>query len=50
MAKPLLILLRIVNSSQTHMDRLWFMVLMVDDHIRMFMSELNDEDYFPLVT
>ena len=29
------------------MDKLRFMVLMVDDHIRMSMSELNDEDYLP---
>ena len=47
MAKPLLILLRMADSNQPHMDKLWFMVLMVDDHIRMSMSELNDEDYFP---
>ena len=26
------------------------MVLMVDDHIRMFMPEINDETYFPPVT
>ena len=32
------------------MDKLWFMVLMVDDHIRMSMPELNYEDYFPPVT
>ena len=32
------------------MDKLRFMVLMVDDHIRMSMTDLNDEDYPPLVT
>ena len=32
------------------MDKLRFIVLMFDDHIRMSMSELNDEDYFPPVT
>ena len=31
------------------MDKLRFMVLMVDDHIRMSMYELNDENYFPPV-
>ena len=31
------------------MDKLWFMVLMVDDNIRMSMPELNDEDYFPSI-
>ena len=50
MAKPLLILLRMADSNQTHMDKLRFMVLMVDEHIRMSMSELNDEDYFTPVT
>ena len=25
------------------------MLLMVDDHIRMYIPELNDECYFPLV-
>ena len=38
------------NSNQTHMNKLQFMVLMVDDHIRISMPELNDEDYFPHVT
>ena len=37
-AKPLLILLRMSDSNQTHMDKLLFMVLMVDDHIMMSMS------------
>ena len=50
MAKPLLILLRMADSNQPHMDKLRFMVLMFDDHIRMYMYELNDEDYFPPVT
>ena len=50
MAEPLLILLSMADSTQTHMDKLWFMVLMVDDHIRMSMPELNNEDYFPPVT
>ena len=50
MAKPLLIILRVADSNHPHMDKLWFMVLMFDDHIRMSMSELNDEDYFPPVT
>ena len=40
-AKPLLILLSMADSNQTHMYKLWCMVLMVDDHIRMYMSELN---------
>ena len=48
MAEPLLVLLRMFNSNQPHMDKLRFMVLMVDDHIRMSMPDLNDEDYFPL--
>ena len=45
-AKPLLILLRITNSNQSHMDKIQFILLMFDDHIRMSMSELNNEDYF----
>ena len=49
-AKPILILLRMSKSNQPHMDKLRFMVLIVDDHIRMFMYELNYEDYFPTVT
>ena len=43
MAKPLLILLRMVDSNQPHMNKLRSMVLMVDDHIRMSMSKLNYE-------
>ena len=38
------------DSNQPLMYKLRFMVLMVDDHIRMSMSELNDEDYFLPVT
>ena len=38
------------DSNHPHMDKLWFIFLMGDDHIRMSMSELNDEDYFPPVT
>ena len=38
------------DSNYPHMDKLRFMVLIVDDNIRMSMSELNDEDYFPPVT
>ena len=38
------------DLNQPHMEKLWFMVLMVDDHIRMSMSEINDEDYFSPVT
>ena len=50
MEKPLLILLSMADSNQPHMDKLRFMVLMVDDHIRMSMSELNDEECLPHVT
>ena len=50
MAKPLLIILRMDNSRHPHMDKIRLMVLMVDDHTRMYMPELNDEDYFPPVT
>ena len=50
MAKPLLILLRMYESNKPHMDKLRFMVLMVDDNIRMSMPEINYEDYFTLVT
>ena len=50
MAKPLLILLMTANSNHPQTDKLRFMALMLDDHIRMSMSELNDEDYFPPVT
>ena len=50
MAKHLVILLRMADSNQPHLDKLLFMVLMVDDHIRISMPELNDEYYFPPVT
>ena len=46
MAKHTLILLMMDDSNQPHLDKLRFMVLMFDDHIRMSMLELNDEDYF----
>ena len=48
-AKPLLIILRMANSNHPHMDKLRFMVLMFDDHIRISMPKLNDEYYFPPV-
>ena len=47
MAKPLLILLKMTDSNHPHMDKIRFMVLMVDDHIRIFMLDINDEDYPP---
>ena len=50
MVKPLLILMRTADSNHTHMEKLRFMALMVDDHIRMYMPYINDEDYFPPVT
>ena len=50
MSNPILILLRMADSNQTHMDKIRFMFLMVDDHIKMYMSDLNDEDYFLPVT
>ena len=49
MANPLLVVLRMADSNQPHMEKLLFMVLLVDDHIRMSMPELNDEYYFPPV-
>ena len=48
--KPFLILLRMDDSKQPHMDKIRFMVLMVDDDIRMSMSDLNNEEYLPPVT
>ena len=48
MANPILILLRMVDSNQPHMDKLQCMVLTIGDHIKMSMPELNDEDCFPL--
>ena len=47
---PLLILLMVAKSNQPHMDKLQFMVLMVDDHIKMSMTEINDGEYFTPVT
>ena len=41
MTKPILILLSMADSNQPHMNKLRFRVLMVDDHIRMSMSEIN---------
>ena len=49
MAKPLLIILRMVYSNQPHMDKLRFMVLMFDDCIRISIPDLNHEEYFPPV-
>ena len=45
MAKPLLILLMVADSNQPHMDKLRFIVLVVDGCIRMSIPELNDEYY-----
>ena len=42
MAKPPFIILRMDDSNQPHMDKLLFMVLMFDDHIRISMPKLND--------
>ena len=39
-----------VNSNHTHMENIRFMVLMVDDHIRMSMPDIKYEDYLPPVT
>ena len=50
MAKPLLILLRLSDSNQPHMYKLRSVFLMVYDHIRMSMPEINYEYYFPAVT
>ena len=47
MANSTLILLRMSDSNYPHMDKLRFMLLMVNYHIRMYISELNDEDYPP---
>ena len=49
MEEPLLIILRMAYSNQPHTDKLWFMVLIVDDHIRMFLTEPNDYYYPPSV-
>ena len=50
MKNPLLILLSMDESNKPHTEKLRFMVLIVDDHIRMSMSEWNNEEYFPPVT
>ena len=50
MENSLLIILSMADSKQTHADKLRFMLLMFDDHIRMSIPELNDEDYFSPVT
>ena len=50
MIKPLLILLSISDSNHPYMDKIQLMVLMVDDHIRMSMPDLNDKYYPPPVT
>ena len=50
MAKPLLIILRMADSNQPNMYKLWFMVIIVYDNIRMSMPDINNEDYFPPVT
>ena len=50
MEKPLPILLSMADSDQPHMEKLRFMVLMVYDHIRISMNDLNGEYYFPPVT
>ena len=47
-AKPPLIFLGMDDLNQPHMDKLRFMVLMVDNPIIMSMYKLNDEDYPPL--
>ena len=47
MEKPLLILLNMDESNHPHMEKIRFMVLMVDDHMRMSIPELNDEEYPP---
>ena len=49
MANPLLIILRMANSNHPHMEKLRFMVLIVDDHIRMYISDLNNKDFLPPV-
>ena len=50
MAKPILILLTMAYCNRPHMEKLRFMVLMVDDNIRMSLTEIKDEDYLPPVT
>ena len=50
MANPLLIILSMANSNHPHMEKLRFMVLIVDDHIRMYIYDINNKDYLPPVT
>ena len=50
MENHLLILLRMDDSNQPHMEKLRFMSFMVDDNIKMSMPKLNDKYYFPPVT
>ena len=45
MAKHLVIILKMDDSNQTHMNKLRSVVLIVDDHIRIYMPDINDEDY-----
>ena len=49
MAKPLLIILSMTDSNQPRIYKIRFMLLMVDDHIRMSIHDPNYEDYFPPV-
>ena len=50
MAKPLLILLRMADSNQPHMENFRVMVLMVDDNILMYIPNIKEGDYFLPVT
>ena len=50
MAKRFLVIMSMAESNLPHMDKLRFMILMVDDQIRMYVPELNHEYYFPTVT
>ena len=47
MEKLLLILMRMDESNHPHTENLWFMIPMVNDHIRMSLLELNNDDYLP---
>ena len=50
MLKPLLFILMMADSNHRHMDKLWFMVLIIYDHVKMSMPDLNNEDYLTPVT
>ena len=50
MARPLLILLSMADSKHHHLDKLRFMVLMVDYYVIMCTSEIKNEEYFLPVT